>query len=252
MAEGALHSFPRGHEPRGFGGALAGNTSFGHHPNRAAPHDIVSSIGGINSSSSSSLLLCACCNRLEPASTNQPNKTLSRRACCGFRFFFCRDVDDDVTQVQKAAMNCLAVLLQSSAQALTAAAAKIDLASNTFELEIAGSAVPETEIVSSDAIASGVLSPMEIGDVPEFVGSVAVGGVLPERFRGGDEGSWLEKALKDAFRQDGGQESGEGVGADGGRHGGGGGSGSGSDGGRVPALPAQVRACIYHSAFCAG
>ncbi|CAM9380716.1 unnamed protein product [Ectocarpus sp. 8 AP-2014] len=154
------------------------------------------------------------------------------------------DTDDDVAQVQKAAMNCLAVLLQSSAQATAATSAKIDLASKAFEWEITSSVGPETGMISSDAVPSAIFSPMEIGDVPEFVGRVAVGGVLPERFRGGNEGSWLDKSLKEAFRREGGQENGEDVGAEGGSDEG----GSGRGGGRVPALPAQLRMCFANSA----
>ncbi|CBJ48881.1 expressed unknown protein [Ectocarpus siliculosus] len=154
------------------------------------------------------------------------------------------DADDDVAQVQKAAMNCLAVLLQSSAQATAATSAKIDLASKAFEWEITSSVVPETGMISSDAVPYAIFSPMEIGDVPELAGSVAVGGVLPERFRGGDEGSWLDKSLKEAFRREGRQENGEKVGAEGGSDEG----GSGSGGGRVPALPAQLRMCFANSA----
>ncbi|CAM9892137.1 unnamed protein product [Ectocarpus sp. 13 AM-2016] len=154
------------------------------------------------------------------------------------------DADDDVAHVQKAAMNCLAVLLQSSAQATAATSAKLDLASEAFEWEIARSVVPETDMVSSAAVPSGIFSPVEIGDVPEFVGSVAVGGVLPERFRGGDEGSWLDISLKEACRREGGQENGEEMEAEGGSDEG----GSGGGGGRVPALPAQLRMCFANSA----
>ncbi|CAM9341174.1 unnamed protein product [Ectocarpus sp. 4 AP-2014] len=154
------------------------------------------------------------------------------------------DADDDVAQVQKAAMNCLAVLLQSSAQATAATSAKLDLASESFEWEIVSSVVPEADMVSSAAVPSRIFSPMEIGDVPEFVGGVAVGGVLPERFRGGDEGSWLDKSLKEAFRREGRQENGEETGAEEGSDEG----DSGGGGGRVPALPAQLRMCFANSA----
>ncbi|CAB1112970.1 unnamed protein product [Ectocarpus sp. CCAP 1310/34] len=151
------------------------------------------------------------------------------------------DAADDVAHVQKAAMNCLAVLLQSSAQATATTSATLDLASKAFEWEIASSVVPETDMVSSAAIPSGIFPPMGIRDVPEFVGSVAIWGVLPERFSGGDEGSWLDKSLKEAFRREGAQKNGEEMGAEGGSDEG------GTGGGRVPAFPAQLRMCFANS-----
>ncbi len=65
---------------------------------------------------------------------------------------------------------------------------------------------------------------MRVGDVPRFVVSVAVEGVLPKTFGvGGDEGNgWLRGALEKAFRRE---------------------EGGAADGGSGGLLPAQVRVC---------
>lgn len=91
----------------------------------------------------------------------------------------CRDPGNDVAQVQHGAINCLAVLLQTSAQGTLSTAADM----------------------SVKAMRVGVR------DVPHLIVSVAVEGVLPETtFGGGNEDEahgWLRGALKEAFRREG-------------------------------------------------
>lgn len=190
-----------------------------------------------------------------------------------------------MAQVQHAAINCVAVLLQTSAQAArptvaatasrptaapaitsrsaavlaagTCAAAAAEASSSAgTRSKISHTAVAATTTTTADAAAAAAattagetlesgaalelsevkpakqktaIGDVTIGDVPGFVASVAVGGVLPECCSGGGgEGGcdWLPAALQEAFRRDAPPEDGE-------------------DGSGEVELPAQVRVLDY-------
>eukprot|EP00752_Nemacystus_decipiens_P012958 g11467.t1 len=128
--------------------------------------------------------------------------------------------------------------LASKAAAAATTSTDATLASKAAALELSemNSAAKENKVVGDGAVGGVIIGDlsMTVGDVPGFVASIAVEGILPGiYFEGrGEGGDWLQPALRQAYRREGAPADVDG-------------------GGGESKLPAQLRMCFANAVVTA-